>query len=94
MRTDDFYYELPKELIAQAPSSERDKARLMVVERQGTGIEHSCFAALPNYLRPGIYWCSMIPGPPARLLGRRKQTGGRVEILLLSRWGRPGGGSS
>lgn len=85
MRTDDFYYELPKELIAQAPSSERDKARLMVVERQGTGIEHSCFAALPNYLRPGdLLVLNDTKVLPARLLGRRKQTGGRVEILLLS----------
>jgi S-adenosylmethionine:tRNA ribosyltransferase-isomerase len=83
LRTDEFDYYLPPDLIAQTPIEPRDASRLMVVERAGGGIAHRRFRDLLDYLRPGDILVAndsrVIPG---RLLGR-KTSGGRVEVLLL-----------
>lgn len=88
MKTSDFYYSLPADLIAQYPAERRDGSRLMVLHRQGQRIEHRSFKNLVGYLREGdclvINETRVIPG---RLFGRKKNTGGRVEIFLLSRKG-------
>ncbi len=95
----DFDYELPPELIAQEPVTPRDAARLMVVHRCDGRIEHRFFYELPALLRPGdVLVLNETRVVPARLLGTRRDTGGRVELLLLRprdeyRWvalGRPG----
>ena len=86
MKTSDFDYHLPKELIAQTPMEPRDHSRLMVVSRAGDSIQHRRFDDLPEYLRPGdllVFNDSRVF--PARLHGTRSATGGRVELLLLHR---------
>jgi len=83
VRTDEFDYDLPPELIAQAPIEPRDAARLMVVDRATGRLEHWRFRDLPRFLRPGdllVHNESRVV--PARLFAR-KPTGGKVEILLL-----------
>ncbi|MGE5561228.1 MAG: tRNA preQ1(34) S-adenosylmethionine ribosyltransferase-isomerase QueA [Chloroflexota bacterium] len=83
MRVDEFDYDLPPELIAQVPVEPRDRSRLLVLHRQGGTIEHRHFYDLPQYLRVGdalvINETRVIP---ARLFGH-KETGGKVEALLL-----------
>jgi len=84
MRTGDFDYHLPEELIAQAPLEKRDQSRLMLLERSGRSISHRSFHELPELLCPGdvlVFNNSRVI--PARLFGRRTGTGGHVEILLL-----------
>lgn len=86
MKTSDFYYDLPKELIAQDPLSDRASSRLMVIDKETGEIAHKSFRDITDYLRPGD--CLVINDTrviPARLLGVRENTGGRVEILLLKR---------
>ncbi len=83
MKTSEFDYFLPPELIAQHPAEPRDSARLLVVERQSGTLSHRHFRDLPDYLRPG----DLLAGNnsrviPARLHGS-KPTGGEVEIFLL-----------
>ena len=83
MKTHDFWYDLPQELIAQTPLEKRDNSRLMVMDRVTGQISHRHFYDLPEYLRPGD--CLVMNDSrvlPARLLGHRP-TGGAVEILLL-----------
>ncbi|HHT02610.1 MAG TPA: tRNA preQ1(34) S-adenosylmethionine ribosyltransferase-isomerase QueA [Firmicutes bacterium] len=83
MQTSDFEYQLPPELIAQHPVQPRDASRLLVLHR-GLGLEHRYFRDLPEYLRPGD--CLVLNDTRvlrARLFGRRRDTGGRVEFLLL-----------
>lgn len=83
MKTHDFYYELPEELIAQTPLQQRDASRLMVLNRVTGEIEHKHFYDIIDYLRPGD--CLVLNDSrvlPARLLGHRP-TGGVVEVLLL-----------
>jgi len=84
METSQFDYELPQELIAQTPVEPRDASRLMVVHR-GTGqIEHRTFRALAEYLHPGdLLILNQTRVIPARLFGRKAETGGKVELLLL-----------
>ncbi len=83
MRLDDFYYELPKKLIAHVPAPERDRSRLMVVHRKRGQIEHRFFYHLDEYFRPSdILVVNNTKVRPARLFGQ-KETGGRVEVLLL-----------
>jgi S-adenosylmethionine:tRNA ribosyltransferase-isomerase len=87
LRTDEFDYDLPPELIAQTPLEPRDASRLMVVDRAGGDIAHRRFRDLLDYLRPGdVLIANDSRVIPARLLGR-KATGGRVEVLLLKRLG-------
>ena len=99
MQTSDFDYQLPPRLIAQTPLEPRDSSRLLVLHRDTGHIEHRGFSDLVEYLREGdalVFNDSRVI--PARLNATRDGTGGRVEILLLSRlepgvWraiGRPG----
>ena len=86
MRTIDFDYFLPSELIAQTPVEPRDSSRLMVLNRSDGSIEHCQFYELTNYLLAGdvlVFNDSRVI--PARLVGRKVTSGGRVEILLLRR---------
>ena len=86
MQTSDFDYHLPPELIAQTPIEPRDASRLLVLHR-GTGrVEHQRFDQLLEHLRPGdVIVFNQSRVLPARLYGRREDTGGRVELLLLKR---------
>ena len=86
MRTDDFDYELPEELIAQAPAEPRDSCRLLVLDRATGRIEHRIFSEIGDYLRPGdLLVANETRVMPARLLGAKEGTGGAVELLLLRR---------
>ena len=83
MKTHDFWYELPEELIAQTPLEKRDTSRLMVLDRETGEITHKHFYDVIDYLNPGD--CLVMNDSrvlPARLLGHRP-TGGAVEVLLL-----------
>ena len=83
MKTHDFYYDLPEELIAQTPLEKRDHSRLMVLDRETGKVSHRQFFNVLDYLRPGD--CLVMNDSrvlPARLLGHRP-TGGAVEVLLL-----------
>ena len=83
MKTHDFYYDLPQELIAQTPLEQRDASRLMVLNRQTGEISHRHFHDILDYLNPGD--CLVMNDSrvlPARLLGHRP-TGGMAEVLLL-----------
>ena len=83
MKTSDFYYDLPEELIAQTPLQKRDTSRLLVLDRESGDISHKHFYDILDYLNPGD--CLVMNDSrvlPARLLGHRP-TGGAVEVLLL-----------
>jgi S-adenosylmethionine:tRNA ribosyltransferase-isomerase len=83
VKTHDFYYDLPEELIAQTPLQQRDSSRLMVLDRLTGEITHRHFYNIIEYLQPGD--CLVMNDSrvlPARLLGQRP-TGGTVELLLL-----------
>lgn len=85
MKTHDFYFDLPQELIAQTPLERRDTSRLMVLDPATQRIEHRHFYDLIDYLNPGD--CLVMNDSrvlPARLLGKRMPTGGAVEVLLLT----------
>ena len=85
MRTSDFDYDLPQELIAQTPLERRDASRLMVLHRKGNVIEDRHFYDIASYLQPGD--CLVMNDSrvlPARLLGKRLPSGGVAEILLLT----------
>lgn len=85
MRTDDFDYALPPELIAQEPAPERSQSRLLVLDRHSGTIEHARFADLGRFLRRGdLLVANRTRVIRARLHGRRR-TGGSVELLLLGR---------
>ena len=83
MKTSDFWYDLPEELIAQTPLQQRDTSRLMVLDKNSGKLEHRHFYDVLDYLRPGD--CLVMNDSrvlPARLLGHRP-TGGAAELLLL-----------
>ena len=83
MKTHDFWYDLPEELIAQTPLQQRDSSRLLVLGRESGEIKHRHFYDIVEYLQPGD--CLVMNNSrvlPARLLGHRP-TGGAVEVLLL-----------
>ena len=83
MKTHDFWYDLPEELIAQTPLEQRDTSRLMVLDKESGEVSHKHFYDIIDYLRPGD--CLVMNDSrvlPARLLGHRP-TGGAVEVLLL-----------
>ena len=83
MKTHDFWYELPEELIAQTPLLQRDSSRLLVLDRESGQVSHRHFYDILDYLKPGD--CLVMNDSrvlPARLLGHRP-TGGAVEVLLL-----------
>ena len=88
LKTSDFDYDLPPELIAQTPFEPRDHSRLMVVDRAGGGLCHARFYDLPEHLRPGdllVFNDSRVI--PARLYGTSVPSGARIELLLLERLG-------
>ena len=83
MKTHDFWYDLPEELIAQTPLENRDTSRLLVLDRELGSVKHQHFYDVIDYLQPGD--CLVMNDSrvlPARLLGHRP-TGGAVEVLLL-----------
>ena len=84
MKTSDFYFDLPEELIAQTPLEKRDASRLLVLDRESGQTAHMHFFDLPKLLRPGD--CLVLNDSrvlPARLLGHRIPSGGAAEVLLL-----------
>ena len=84
MKTRDFYYDLPQELIAQTPLDKRDSSRLMTLDRVTGETAHHHFYELPEFLNPGD--CLILNDSrvlPARLLGQRLPGGGACEVLLL-----------
>jgi len=84
LKTSDFDYCLPPELIAQKPLEPRDQSRLLVVHRKSGCFEHATFSQLPELLDPGdLLVCNDSRVVPARLIGRKAGTGGKVELLLL-----------
>jgi len=84
VRTDDFDYDLPTGLIAQAPAEPRDSCRLLVLDRASGQIDHRTFRDLPEYLREGdLLVVNETRVLPARLVGVKDETGGAVEVLLL-----------
>ena len=84
MKTADFDYELPPELIAQTPAAVRDECRLLVMGRQDGVLEDRLFRDIVEYVRPGdLFVVNDTRVLPARLLGRKRETGGAAEILLL-----------
>ena len=84
MRTDDFDYALPDELIAQEPAAERDRCRLLVMDRATGAVEDRIFRDIADYLRPGdLLVANETRVMPARLLGAKRGTGGAAEVFLL-----------
>lgn len=86
MKTSDFYYDLPQELIAQDPLEDRSGSRLLVLDKETGKTEHHIFRDVIDYLQPGD--CLVINDTkviPARLIGEKEGTGGKVEVLLLKR---------
>lgn len=90
MRTDDFDYDLPEELIAQAPAPVRDECRLLVMDRESGEVEDRIFRDIIDYLRPGdLLVANETRVLPARLLGAKRGTGGAAEVFLLRECGGP-----
>ena len=86
MKTSDFFYDLPEELIAQDPLEDRTASRLLVLNRETGAVEHKIFSDVIDYLNVGD--CLVINNTrviPARLIGEKEGTGGKVEVLLLKR---------
>ncbi len=86
MKTSDFYYDLPEELIAQDPLLDRSSSKLMMLDRESGEIEHHIFHDIIDYLNPDD--CLVLNNTkviPARLIGAKEGTGGKVEVLLLTR---------
>ncbi len=84
LRTADYYFDLPKELIAQDPLADRSSSRMLMLDRGTGAVEHHGFADIVRYVRPGD--CLVLNNTkviPARLLGTKADTGAAVEILLL-----------
>lgn len=86
MKTSDFYYDLPHELIAQSPAEKRDMSRLLVYNRETGSIEDRIFHDVIDYLEPGdVLVRNVTKVIPARLYAKREGTGGAMEFLLLRR---------
>lgn len=86
MKTSDFFYDLPEELIAQDPLEDRTASRLLVLNRETGAVKHKIFSDVIDYLNEGD--CLVINNTrviPARLIGEKEDTGGKVEVLLLKR---------
>jgi S-adenosylmethionine:tRNA ribosyltransferase-isomerase len=86
MRLKDFSYDLPEHLIAQDPLEKRDMSRLLVLNRNEDSFEHKRFIDITDYLEPGD--CLVLNNTrviPARLLGEKEKTGGKIEFVLLKR---------
>lgn len=84
MRTEDFDYDLPEELIAQEPAPVRDACRMLVMERATGALEDRIFRDIVDYLRPGdLLVANETRVMPARLMGAKRGTGGAAEVFLL-----------
>lgn len=86
LKKSDYYYDLPEELIAQDPLSDRSSSRLMCLDKENGKVTHHHFYELPDFLRPGD--CLVLNNTrvlPARLYGVKKETGAVIEVLLLKR---------
>ena len=86
MKTSDFYYDLPEELIAQDPLEDRSSSRLLVLDKKTGKTEHHVFREITDYLNPGD--CLVLNDTkviPARLIGVKEETGAKIEVLLLKR---------
>ncbi len=86
LRTSDYYFELPQELIAQSPLMERTSSRLLVLDKETGNVQHEKFGNIINYLKEGD--CLVLNNTrviPARLLGVKEDTGAHVEVFLLKR---------
>ena len=86
MKTSDFYYDLPEELIAQDPLATRSDSRLLHLDKTSGEFEHRTFKDIVDYLKPGD--CLVINNTkviPARLFGKKEGTGAVIELLLLKR---------
>lgn len=84
MKTEAFDYQLPEDLIAQHPVAQRDQSRMMVVHRKDLRWEHRMFTDLPHYLQRGdVLAINNTRVIPARLIGRKPASGGKVEVFLL-----------
>jgi S-adenosylmethionine:tRNA ribosyltransferase-isomerase len=86
LKTSDFYFDLPEELIAQTPLEDRSNSRLMVLDKESGEIQHRVFKDIIEYLNPGD--CLVLNNTrviPARLIGEKVDTGGKIEFLLLKR---------
>jgi S-adenosylmethionine:tRNA ribosyltransferase-isomerase len=84
MRLSDFDYDLPDQLIAQEPLERRDASRMLVLNRETASWEDSLFTSFPEYIRPNdVVVFNNTRVFPARLIGQREPTGGRVEVLLM-----------
>ena len=84
MKTSDFFYELPQNLIAQTPVEPRDSSRLMILNKNDGAVEHKIFRDLIDYLYSGD--CLILNDTrviPARIFGVKEETGAVVEFLLL-----------
>ena len=98
----DFWYDLPKELIAQEPADPRDSARLMVLSQKDDSIQHRIFRDLPEYLEPGdLLVVNNSKVLPARIVGVKQPTGavcccfcGRLREISGSAWQSPASGCS
>jgi S-adenosylmethionine:tRNA ribosyltransferase-isomerase len=87
LKVKDFYFELPKELIAQHPLEKRDESRLMILNKKSGEVEHRVFKDIIDYLNPGD--CLVLNDTrvmPARLYGAKEGSGGKMEFLLLKRY--------
>jgi len=85
LKTSDFYFDLPEELIAQTPLKDREKSRLLVLDKNNGDIQHKNFYDVIDYLNKGdLLVLNNTRVIPARLLGKRENTGGKVEFLLLN----------
>ena len=86
MKTAEFYYELPEELIAQDPLADRASSRLLYLDRKSGSYTDDTFRSIGHYLRPGdVLVRNTTRVIPARLFGTKTETGARIEILLLKR---------
>lgn len=86
MKTSDFYYDLPPELIAQTPTAVRSDSRLLIYNRETQSITDGAFCDVVQYLKPGdVLVRNTTRVIPARLFGTRADTGGHMELLLLKR---------
>ena len=86
LKTSDYYFDLPKELIAQDPLDDRSSSRLLVLDKDTGDVEHHVFTDIVDYLNPGD--CLVLNNTkviPARLLGEKEDTGAHVEVFLLKR---------
>lgn len=86
VKTSDFYYDLPEELIAQDPLEDRSSSRLLVLDKKTGKTEHHVFREITDYLNPGD--CLVLNDTkviPARLIGVKEETGAKIEVLLLKR---------